>query len=86
MKLFLFVPLLATFLLCADLEDHLKKVDRSASIATESSLRNIDFIYMINLDQRPEKWKLSVDQLAPYGITPCRFSAVNGWRRLTMLG
>jgi GR25 family glycosyltransferase involved in LPS biosynthesis len=34
---------------------------------------------MINLDQRPEKWKFSVDQLAPFGIYPYRFSAVNGW-------
>jgi GR25 family glycosyltransferase involved in LPS biosynthesis len=34
---------------------------------------------MINLDQRPEKWMQSTEQLAPYGIVPCRFSAVNGW-------
>ncbi len=39
----------------------------------------IDFIYMINLDQRPEKWKMSIDQLGPYGIFPFRFPAVNGW-------
>lgn len=42
-------------------------------------MRNIDFIYMINLDQRPEKYERSFDQLAPYGIIPYRFSAVNGW-------
>lgn len=40
---------------------------------------NIDFIYMINLDQRPEKFSLSCERLAPYGIYPFRFSAVNGW-------
>lgn len=34
---------------------------------------------MINLDQRPEKYELCVQQLLPYGIHPCRFSAVNGW-------
>lgn len=60
----------------ADLESHLKRLQNK----TEGhSLRNIDFIYMINLDQRPEKWQMSVDQLRPYGIYPCRFSAVNGW-------
>jgi GR25 family glycosyltransferase involved in LPS biosynthesis len=42
-------------------------------------IRNIDFIYMINLDQRPEKFELSLENLRPYGIVPYRFSAVNGW-------
>jgi GR25 family glycosyltransferase involved in LPS biosynthesis len=43
------------------------------------NLRNIDFIYMINLDARPQKYQMSLDQLSAYGITPYRFSAVNGW-------
>ena len=34
---------------------------------------------MINLDQRPEKWQRSIEQLACYDIYPQRFSAVNGW-------
>ncbi|MGL4540608.1 MAG: glycosyltransferase family 25 protein [Candidatus Rhabdochlamydia sp.] len=34
---------------------------------------------MINLDERPEKYQHSLQQLTPYGIIPCRFSAVNGW-------
>lgn len=42
-------------------------------------MENIDFIYMINLDERPEKLALCLAKLAPYGITPCRFSAINGW-------
>jgi len=42
-------------------------------------MRNIDFIYMINLDQRPEKFASCIAQLHPYGIYPYRFSAVNGW-------
>lgn len=58
-------------------EDHFKKVsDKSGS----HQIRNIDFIYMINLDERPEKYQLSLQQLAPYNIFPCRFSAVNGWQ------
>lgn len=44
-----------------------------------SSVKNIDFIYMINLDERPEKFAHSVNELAPYEIIPNRFSAVNGW-------
>lgn len=43
-------------------------------------MKNIDFIYMINLDERPEKYIHSFNELAPYGITPYRFSAVNGWK------
>jgi len=34
---------------------------------------------MINLDQRTEKYDHTIDELAPFGITPYRFSAVNGW-------
>ena len=45
---------------------------------------NIDFIYMINLDQRPEKWAHSIHQLIPYDILPYRFSAINGWEDLTV--
>lgn len=44
-----------------------------------SKMRNIDFIYVINLDQRPEKFANCIDALTPYGIFPYRFSAVNGW-------
>lgn len=42
-------------------------------------MENIDFIYLINLDERPEKLALSLEKLAPYGISPCRFAAINGW-------
>lgn len=45
----------------------------------DHAIRNIDFIYMINLDQRPEKFERCVQQLGFYGIEPYRFSAVNGW-------
>lgn len=68
--------LLIAFSLHADLEPHLKK---ALGKSNNHGMRNIDFIYMINLDQRPEKWNLSSGQLAPYGIYPYRFSAFNGW-------
>ncbi len=60
----------------AVLQDHFKKAEGKTSI---SKMRNVDFIYMINLDQRPEKFQKCQDQLNPYGIYPYRFSAVNGW-------
>ncbi len=57
-------------------EEHLKPVNDKSHY---HQIRNIDFIYMINLDQRPEKFQKSQELLAPYGIYPYRFSAVNGW-------
>lgn len=60
----------------AKLEDHFKKAEGKTDI---HKMKNIDFIYMINLDQRPEKYALSCELLSPYGIYPYRFSAVNGW-------
>lgn len=70
---------LALFTACfcqAELSHHLK-VDTGEK--TEEGLRNIDFIYLINLDQRAEKLEKCLSQLKPYGISPHRFSAVNGW-------
>ncbi len=63
--------------LSASIEDHFKKIDCSCDF--HRMLPNIDCIYMINLDQRPEKLCDSLAQLYPFGIYPYRFSAVNGW-------
>lgn len=64
--------------LFAGVESHYKiPLDKSNSDL--HPMRNIDFIYMINLDERPEKFAHSINELAPYGIMPYRFSAVNGW-------
>jgi GR25 family glycosyltransferase involved in LPS biosynthesis len=40
---------------------------------------SIDSIYLINLDERVEKFSASLKQLQPFGIIPYRFSAINGW-------
>ena len=71
------------FLLClplflqAGIETHFKP----AGVKTRSyGIENIDCVYMINLDERPEKYERSLNALAPYGIYPFRFSAVNGWK------
>ena len=65
--------------LFAKAEDHLKKIPEHEK-GNFHCLRNIDFIYTINLDERPEKFRSCVRQLHPYGIYPYRFSAINGWK------
>jgi GR25 family glycosyltransferase involved in LPS biosynthesis len=59
-----------------DICDHIRPILKKEQV---SSLKNIDYIYMINLDQRPEKLQNTLSQLEPYGISPYRFSAVYGW-------
>lgn len=76
LKNYLRILFSSAIFLHADVEDHLKKIEDKSSMQT---LPNIDCIYMINLDERPEKWNHSKEQLSSFGITPCRFSAVNGW-------
>ena len=55
--------------------DHLVKAEGKDS---NHSMRNIDFIYVLNLDHRPEKFKMCTDQLNAYDIYPYRFSAIYG--------
>jgi GR25 family glycosyltransferase involved in LPS biosynthesis len=63
--------------LAADVTDYLKPIkDKNG----EHKIKNVDFIYLINLDERPEKFDSCKNQLAPFGIEPYRFSAVNGWK------
>ncbi len=77
MKWFLSIACLwISFSLTASVEEHLKKIEDKSG---HHQMRNIDFIYMINLDQRPEKFQKSQDQFDPHLIYPYRFSAVNGW-------
>lgn len=78
----LFLKMLLTLALFtnleANIEDYFKKAEDKFDVY-RSQVKNIDFIYTINLDQRPEKFAHCVGELAPYGIYPYRFSAVNGW-------
>lgn len=55
--------------------DHLVKANGKGS---NHSMKNIDFIYVLNLDHRPEKFKMCMDQLNPYDIYPYRFPAIYG--------
>lgn len=68
--LFAFVPV------SGGLQDHFKPCQGKGNY---HNLKNIDFIYLINLDKRPDRLENSNKRLNPYGIYPYRFSAVNGW-------
>ncbi len=61
----------------AGIEHYFKKAKHKTDI---HKMDGIDFIYMINLDERPEKFAKCMQQLKRYEIYPYRFSAVNGWK------
>ena len=61
----------------ASVSSHLRKLNDKTPVQTISG---IDYIYVINLDHRRQKYQETMDQFAPYGIVPYRFSAVNGWK------
>ena len=46
--------------------------------AKELPLEGIDYIYLINLEDRKDRLKRSLDQLSEYGLTPQPFLAVSG--------
>jgi GR25 family glycosyltransferase involved in LPS biosynthesis len=72
--------LIAFFFNSAICADGIEKYFKTALNKADGHLMpGIDFIYMINLDQRPEKYESTINELQPYGIVPYRFSAVNGW-------
>lgn len=76
LKLLLTISMLNFSALSAGIDDYFKPCpDKSDT----HQMRNIDFIYTINLDQRPEKFESCIRQLFLYDIDPYRFSAVNGW-------
>jgi GR25 family glycosyltransferase involved in LPS biosynthesis len=79
-KFFLAVIFLWGLAIEAKLEDHFKAAAEKSDAHT---MKNIDFIYVLNLDQRPEKFQRTLQQLELWGITPYRFSAINGWELTT---
>ncbi len=72
----IFSLLISPSLFFAGVLDHVKKAEGKS---LNHAMEGIDFIYMINLDKRPEKFLQASSQLTSYGIHPYRFSAVNGW-------
>lgn len=75
-KYMFFIVLIGLRALSADVLDHLKPCHNKSG---NHQMRNIDFIYVINLDKRPDRYEDCCKRLLPYGIHPYRFSAVNGW-------
>lgn len=47
---------------------------------TSSGLKGIDCIYVINLDERPNRWDYTKQVFSEQKLTPNRVSAVNGWK------
>jgi GR25 family glycosyltransferase involved in LPS biosynthesis len=68
---------LASTLLDAALIDHLHPVPGEKNLV--SPIKNIDYIYLINLDARPEKLESSRLELSIHNIPFHRFPAVCGW-------
>ncbi|NGX37503.1 MAG: hypothetical protein K1000chlam2_00659 [Chlamydiae bacterium] len=56
-------------------EKHYRKFHTEAQT---QQIEGIDFIYLINLDKRPDRLEESNAQLARYNIIPCRFPAIYG--------
>lgn len=75
--IFLVFIYLSQTLLSEEIEKYFKP---ALNKTEESKMLNVDYIYMINLDERPEKFEQSAEQLHRFGIYPYRFSAVNGWK------
>ncbi|MBX7066663.1 MAG: glycosyltransferase family 25 protein [Parachlamydiales bacterium] len=73
------LTLLFTLSLFAGIEDQYRKLDLKFGF---SGPENIDYIYVINLDKRPERWQKTLKELAPYGIIPERFPGIYGWALL----
>ena len=58
--------------------DHVKLIE-SKNEKKIFQVRNIDFIYLINLDIRTDRLKRCMDQFAPFAIYPHRVPGINGW-------
>ena len=56
---------------------HLQNITENAPA---SGVYLIDCIYVINLDERPEKWKTTSHELEKQNLHALRFSAINGWK------
>lgn len=59
-----------------NIKQHLKIVENKKE---EKEIRNIDFIYLINLDKRPDRLANMIRQFARFKILPHRFPAIHGW-------
>jgi hypothetical protein len=54
----------------------LRKIDKKTKT---NQIDNIDYIYLINLDKRPDRLSRCLNQFVSYAIQPQRMSAIYGW-------
>lgn len=59
-----------------DIENSLKDIDIQH---LDSGMDQVDCVYIINLEIRPEKWVETKNSLDRYGIQANRVPAINGW-------
>ncbi|MBS0625112.1 MAG: glycosyltransferase family 25 protein [Verrucomicrobia bacterium] len=57
---------------------HFKKIDDKYE-EEKFLVRNVDLIYLINLDRRPDRWKRCLEQFLPHKIRPHRVAGIIGW-------
>jgi len=69
--------LLSSPLLTAPIQNHFRHIGNKEGY---HAIHNVDFIYLLNLDERPEKWQDCQRRLLPHRVMPCRVSAINGWK------
>ncbi len=74
-KILVLFVFLVSFLF-SGIEDHYQPIFLKGS---SKGPKGIDFVYMINLDQRPERWRDATALLAKYTIFPQRFPGIYGW-------
>lgn len=60
----------------AGIADHYRKLEYKWGCTAPEK---IDYVYLLNLDQRPERWNDSILKLLPYDIFPERFPGIYGW-------
>lgn len=58
---------------------HFKKIEDKLE-NEKFQVKNIDFIYLINLDTRPDRWNRCLRQFAPFQIRPHRVAGIDGWK------
>ena len=76
MKSFFVILLFPVFCFCLDRFEILKDF---VNIETSSQIRGVDGLFLINLDKRPEKLEAAKKEFDNWGLSFCRFSAVEGY-------